>query len=80
MKHKFSHGRNIEHNSYTSIMRALQHSIIYVKLNHNSLLPNDVYSLVIEIIKLYINRDIIAVLMGIILSIIGNIFEHCSKA
>ena len=42
MKHKFSQGRNIERNSYMSIMRALQHSIIYVKLNHNSLLPNDV--------------------------------------
>ena len=37
-----------------------------------------IYSL--KIIKLYTNRGIIAIVMGIILSIIGKFFEHCSKA
>ena len=32
-----------------------------------------------KLIKLYMNCGIIAVVMGIILSIIGNFFEHCSK-
>ena len=47
--------------------------------NHNSLVHNYA-NLVTKIIKLYMNCGIIAVVMGIILSIIGNSFEHCSKA
>ena len=34
----------------------------------------------LKIIKLYMDCGIVAVVMGIILSIIGNLFEHCSKA
>ena len=37
-------------------------------------------NVVIKIIKLYTNCGIIAVVMSIILSIIGNILEHCPKA
>ena len=58
MMHKFSY----EHNR--SIIRALHHKIIgkyYLKPNY--------INLVIKIIKSYTNCDIIAVVMGIILSI-----------
>ena len=34
----------------------------------------------LKIIKLYTDCGIVAVVMGIILSIIGNFFEHYSKA
>ena len=34
----------------------------------------------LKIIKLHINCGINAMVMGIILSIIGDFFEHCSKA
>ena len=34
----------------------------------------------LKLIKLYMNCGIIAILMGIILSMIDNINEHCSKA
>ena len=52
MKYKFSHEHNIEHSR--SKMRALQHSIIGIKLNHNSFVPN-YGNLVIKIIKFYMN-------------------------
>ena len=58
MKHMLSH----EHNR--SKMRLLQH-------NHNSLVPNYA-NLVTKIIKLYMNCGIIAIVMGIILSIIDR--------
>ena len=34
----------------------------------------------LKAIKMYMNCCILAVVMGIILSIIGNFFEQCSKA
>ena len=77
IKHKLSHEHNIEHNK--SKIRVLQHSIIGKIEPYNSLVLRYA-NLVIKIIKLYINCGIIAILMGIILSIIGNYFEHCSKA
>ena len=73
MMHKFSYEHNIEHNR--SKIRALYPKIIgkiYLELNYANL--------VIKIIKSYTNCGIIAVVKGIILSIIGKFFEHCSKA
>ena len=72
MKHKLSNEHNIEHNR--SKMRVLQHTIIG-KIQPYCLVPNYA-KLVFRIIILYINCGIIAVLMGIILSKIGKIFEH----
>ena len=46
---------------------------------HNRLKPHYVY-VVIKIIKFYMNYSIIAIVMGIILSVIGNFIEHSSKA
>ena len=60
-------------------MRVLQHSIIGKIEPYNSLVPGYAY-LVIKIIKLHVNCGIIAILTGIILSMIGNIFEHCLEA
>ena len=34
----------------------------------------------LKTIKLYMNCGIIVVVIGITLSIIGKVFEHCSKA
>ena len=73
MMHKFSYEHNIEHNR--SKIRALHPKIIdkiYLEPNYANL--------VIKNNKSYTNRGIIVVVMGIILSIIGNYFEHCSKA
>ena len=70
---KFSYEHNIEHSR--SKLRALNPEII----GKIHLQPNDA-NLVIKIIKSYTNCNIIAVVMGITLSIIGNLFEQCSKA
>ena len=70
MMHKFSY----EHNK--SKIKALNPEIC-VKVH---LEPNYDNLVIIKIINSYINCGIIAVVMGIILSIIGNFFEHCSKA
>ena len=60
-----------------SKMKTLQHSIAIIgKFNHKNLMPNYA-NLVIEIIELYMNCGMIAVFMGIILSMTD---EHCSKA
>ena len=62
IKHKLSHEHNIKHNR--SKMRVLQHSIIGKIEPYNSLVP--IYAnLVIKTIKLYMNCDITAILMGI---------------
>ena len=77
IKHKLSHEHNIEHNRPK--MRVVQHSIIGNIEPYNSLVARYA-NLVIKIIKLYMNCGIIAILMGIIMSTIGNIVELCSKA
>ena len=60
-------------------MRVLQHNILGKIEPYKSLVPRYA-NLVIKIIKLYMNCSIIAILMGIILRMTGNINEHCSKA
>ena len=76
MIHKFSYEHNTEHNR--SKIRILHPKIIgkiHVEPNYW------VYAnLVIKIIKSYANCDIFVVVMGIILSMIGKFFEHCSRA
>ena len=48
-------------------------------MKHNRLELNYA-NIIIKIIKLCMNCGIIAVVIGIILNIMGNLFEHCSKA
>ena len=60
-----------------SNIKALKHAQCNVK--HNRLEPNYV-NVVIKSNKIVYGLWHIAVVMGIILSIIGNFFEQCSKA
>ena len=69
MMHKFSYGHN------RSKIRAPHPKIIrkiYLQPNYANL--------VIKSNNSYTKCSMIAVVQGIILSIIGNFFEHCSKA
>ena len=52
-------------------IRVLKHSIIQS--------TTDYANTAIRIIQLCMNCGIIAVVMGIIFSIMSNLFEHCSK-
>ena len=74
MRCKFSHEHNVEQNEN---IRALQHSIHDMK--HNRLEPNYANYNVYVVIKLYMNCGIIAVVMDIILSIIGNFLSTAQK-
>ena len=65
MRYKFSH----EHIIYVKY----KNTAAQCNIKHNRLEPNYA-NVVLKIIKLYINCAIIAVVMGIILSIMGYLF------
>ena len=71
MIHKFSYEHNIEHNR--SKITALQ---LHPKIIGKNL-SEAIYANLVN--KITCNCGILAVVMGIILSIISKYFEHCSK-
>ena len=69
IKHKFSHEHNIEHNR-SNISGALQSITGWSLRNYANVVIEKVYDL----------WQYIAVVMGMMLSIMGYLFEHCLKA
>ena len=78
IKHRLYHERIILCIANRSKMRVLQHSIIG-KIEPLNRLMTRYANLVIKIIKLCMNCGIIAILMGKILSMTGNILSTAQK-